>query len=167
MSEDTKVKFCEKDYTDEGQAEFKFGNGTTIKVDVNEFSDEMKTNLMMHGLMQKVGDSYASAKGDYTIGIAAAEKVIDQLRQDLWTASRASGPAKPKTGELVIALANLKGLAVEAVAPAVEAATDDQRKAWRKHPAIAAEIARLRAVKAQERAAKAEAEAGSADSISL
>ena len=153
-------KFCEKDYNDEGLAEFKFGNGTVVSVNVNDLSEDIRNNLMMHGLMQKVGDAYASAKGDFTIGVAAAEKVITQLHDGQWTASRASGEAKPKIGELVTALATLKGLDPAVVAVAVEKATDEQRKAWRKHPAIAAEIAKVRAEKAAERAAKAQAEGG-------
>jgi len=151
-------KFCEKDHSDDGLAEFKFGDGTVLTVDVNALDEAVKYNLMMHGLMQKVGDSFAGAKGNYTVGIAAAEKVIEQLQSGQWTASRASGETKPKTGELVVALANLKGLDPAVVAVAVEKATDDQRKAWRKHPAIAAEIARIRAEKAAERAAKAATE---------
>jgi hypothetical protein len=153
-------KFCEKDYTDEGVAEFKFGNGTVVMVNASDLSEDIRNNLMMHGLMQKIGDSYASARGDFTIGVAAAEKVIQQLMDGQWTASRASGESKPKIGELVTALANLKGLDATVVATAVEKATDDQRKAWRKHPAIAAEIAKIRAEKAAARAKAAVAEGG-------
>lgn len=154
------VKFCDKEYNEDGSAEFKFGNGTVVSVNVNDFDEEIKFNLMMHGLMQKIGDSFAGAKGDYAIGVGSAEKVIAQLQAGQWTASRASGEAKPKTGELVTALANLKGLEPEVVAVAVEKATDEQRKAWRKHPAIAAEIARMRAEKAAKRAAEATTEGG-------
>ena len=53
-------------------------------------------------------------------------------------------------GELSQALANLKKLDVETVTTAVNAAFGDQRKAWLKNAAIAAEIARIRAEKAAE-----------------
>lgn len=166
----TKVKapsFCKKDYSDEGVASFTFGNGTVVECDTSTLSDEQKFNLMMHGLLQKVGDSYASAKGDFTFGIAAAQKVVGQLANDQWTASHASaGEGTPKTGELAQAIANLKKLDVATVTTAVNAATDDQRKAWRKNAAIAAEIARMRAEKAAARAATAET-AGSVDDIEL
>lgn len=159
--------FCRKDYTDEGVASFTFGNGTVVELDVNQLSEEQKFNLMMHGLMQKVGDSYASAKGDFVIGIAAAQKVCDQLLNDQWTASRASaGEGTPKSGELAQAIASLKKLDLAAVTNAVNAATDEQRKAWRKNAAIAAEIARIRAEKAAARAAKAEG-ASNLDDIQL
>lgn len=157
-TEETKAAFCKKTWNAEGIASFLFGNGTTVSLNVHELSDDQKFNLMMHGLLQKGGDSYASAKGDYTFGIAAVQKVCDQLLNDQWAASRATGASEgaPRSTELAQALANLKKLDVAAVAKVVEAATDDQRKVWRKHPAIAAEIARIRAEKATARAKAAE-----------
>lgn len=162
-----KVPFCRKDWSEDGVASFTFGNGQEVSFNVMNLSDEQKFNLMMHGVMQKCGDAYASAKGDYTIAIAAVQKVIDQLENDQWTASRGTaGEGAPKTGELAQAISNLKNLPVAAVAEAVAKATEEQRKAWRKNAAIAAEIARMRAEKAAARAAKAET-AGSLDDINL
>lgn len=167
-AEATTPKFCSKDWEDDGSFTFSFGNGEVVRGNVNEFSDDQKTNLMMHGLMQKIGDSYASAKGDFVIGIAAAMKVVDQLLNDQWVASKASsGEAKPRSGELACAIANLKKLDLATVTAAVDKASDEQRKAWRKHPAIAAEVARLRAVKAAERAAKAQGDATGAGDIDI
>lgn len=168
MSENTtpaevkKPRFCEKDFSAEGIGTFSFSNGTILNFDINELSETQKFNLMMHGLMQKIGDSYASCGGEHTLAIAAAQKTWDNLLSDQWTASRASaGEGKPRSGELAQALANVKKLDLAAVSSVVEKATDEQRKAWRKHPAIAAEIARIRAAKAAERAAKAQEEATS------
>lgn len=164
---ETKIAFCRKDYTEEGLVTFAFGNGETVTLDTNALSDEQKFNLLIHGAQQKIGDSYASAKGDYTIGVAAAQKVCDQLLADQWNASRAStGEGAPKIGELAQAIANLKGMEIKLVSDAVGKATDDQRKAWRKNAAIAAEIARMRAEKAAARAAK-ESTGGTADDINL
>ena len=171
MNQDTQTEkapaFCRKDYTEEGVVNFAFGNGTIVALDTNALSDEQKFNLMMHGAMQKIGDSYASAKGDYTIGIAAAQKVCDQLLADQWTASRASsGEGAPKIGELSQAIANLKGMDVKLVNDAVSKATDEQRKGWRKNAAITAEIARMRAERAAARASK-ENTGGTAEDIVL
>lgn len=165
--QEEKVVFCRKDFTEEGAVTFTFGNGSVVTLDTNALSEEQKFHLMMHGTLQKIGDSYASAKGDYTFGVAAAQKVCDQLLADQWTASRASsGEGAPKIGELSQAIANLKSMDVKAVSEAVSKATDEQRKAWRKNAAIAAEIARMRAEKAAARAAK-ESTGGTADDISL
>lgn len=150
-----KIKFAEK--TSEGTVlSFKFGNDTVVTVDLSELSEDMQSNLMVHGALQKIGDSYASAGGDYAFAIAAAEKVIDNLKNDLWGSARTgSGEGKKSSGELATALSLLQGKDVAEVAAALEAATDEQRKAVRSHPAVKAKIAELRAAKAAEALAKA------------
>lgn len=150
-----KIKFAEK--TSEGTVlSFKFGNDTVVTVDLSELSETMQENLMVHGALQKIGDSYASAGGDYAFAIAAAEKVIDNLKNDLWGSARTgSGEGKKSSGELATALSLLQGKDVAEVAAALEAATDEQRKAVRSHPAVKAKIAELRAAKAAEALAKA------------
>jgi hypothetical protein len=154
-AEPKKIKFCEKD--SEGVVvSFKFGNGTELTLDLNEIPEETREDLMVHGALQKIGDSYASAGGDYAFAIAAAEKVIGNLRSGLFNAVRSgSGESKKGVGELATALAALQGKEVADVAVALEAATDEQRKALRSHPAVKAKIAELRAVKAAEALAKA------------
>lgn len=153
--EEKKIKFCEK--SGEGTvASFKFGNGHIITLDLAELSEEIQQELMLHGALQKIGDSYASAGGDFAFAIAAADKVIDNLRNGLWGSTRAgSGEGKKTSGELVTALAQLQNKEVAEVIAALEAATDEQRKAIRAHPAVKAKIAELRAQKAQEALAKA------------
>lgn len=157
MSETTEVKkpkFCDK--SSEGTvASFTFGDGTVLSLDVSNLSEEIQTELMLHGALQKIGDSYAGAAGDYAYAKAQAEKVIQNLIDGVWKAAREAGEAKPKSGELVQALAEIKGLEVEAVAAAVEAMDDERRKAVRSHPAVKAKIAEIRARKANEAAAKA------------
>jgi len=150
-----KIKFAEK--TSEGTVlSFKFGNDTVVTVDLSELSETMQENLMVHGALQKIGDSYASAGGDYAFAIAAAEKVIENLKNDLWGSARTgSGEGKKSSGELATALSLLQGKDVAEVAAALEAATDEQRKAVRSHPAVKAKIAELRAAKAAEALAKA------------
>lgn len=150
-----KIKFAEK--TSEGTVlSFKFGNDTVLTVDLSELSEEMQQNLMVHGALQKIGDSYASAGGDYAFAIAAAEKVIENLKNELWGSARTgSGEGKKSSGELATALSLLQGKDVAEVAAALEAATDEQRKAVRSHPAVKAKIAELRAAKAAEALAKA------------
>ena len=83
--------FCKKSWDANGVGTFVFGNGTTVSLDVNELSEDQKFNLMMHGLMQKGGDSYASAKGDFALGIASVQKVCDQLLNDQGVAEVAVG----------------------------------------------------------------------------
>lgn len=155
MSEEKKVKFCEK--SAEGTVvSFKFGNDTVVSLDLSTLSEDIQQELMVHGALQKIGDSYASAGGDFAFAIAAAEKVVENLTNGLWGSARASsGESKKSSGELATALAQLQGKDVAEVVAALEAATDEQRKAVRAHPAVKAKIAELRAAKAAEALAKA------------
>lgn len=154
-----KVAFCTVEGDGGTVLSFKFGNGHVLAVDLNELSEDIKSQLCVHGLTQKIRDSFAGCKGDFAVAIGLAEKVADQLLTGQWTASRASaGEAAPKITELVEALANLKSLDLAVVQAAVEKATPEKQKEWRKNAAVAAEIARLRAVRAAERAAKAKDE---------
>lgn len=149
-----KPKFADK-AADGTVATFTFGNGTVLTLDVSSLSEDVQTNLMLHGALQKIGDSYAGAAGDYDFAITQATKVITNLQDGVWKSAREAGESKPKTGELVQALAEIKGLEVEVVAAAVEAMDDEKRKAVRGHPAVKAKIAEIRARKANEAAAKA------------
>lgn len=150
-----KVKFCDK--SSEGTlVKFAFGDGETLSLELSELSEEMQQELMIHGALQKIGDSYSSAGGDYAFGKAAASKVIANLQQGLWGAPRSgSGESKKSVGELASALAALQGKDVAEVSAALEAATDEQRKTLRAHPAVKAKIAEFRAAKAAEALAKA------------
>ena len=149
-----KIKFCEK--TSEGMVvTFTFGNGEVRTLDLSTLSDEMRDNLAVHGALQKIGDSYASAGGDYAFAIASAEKVMENLQADMWGSARGTGEGKQKTGELATALALLQGKDVAEVTAALEAASDEQKKALRSHPAVKAKIAEIRATKAAEALAKA------------
>ena len=151
-----KARFCEK--TSEGTVvTFTFGNGEVRTLDLAELSEETQQDLMVHGALQKIGDSYSSAAGDYGFGIAQAEKTIQNLRDGNWGTPRTAGEGKQKIGELATALAALQGVDPAVVTAALEAATEDQRKAFRAHPAVKLKIAELRAAKAAEALAKANA----------
>lgn len=147
-----KTPFCTVTTDEAGVTHFSFGNGKDVSINPNELSEEQQRNLMYHGLVQKVRDSFSSAKGDYAFGEAAAEKVVQNLKDDKWTASRETGESKPKTTELAQALANLKGLDLAVVQAAVEKADEAKRSSWRKNAQVAAEIAAIRAANARKRA---------------
>ena len=135
---------------------FSFGNGIVVDIDLDELSEEISDQLLVHGLTQKVRDSFAAAKGDFNFAVGNAQKVIENLVNGQWNASRASGDGKPRTTELAEAISNLMKKPLEEVQASVEAASEDVRKAWRKNPRVAAEVLRIRAAKAQERVKKAE-----------
>jgi len=138
------------------QLNISFSDATSLLVDPAELSDEIRGELMFLGLQNKLRDSWASAKGDVEFAKGAANKTLDNLKNGLWTASRASGPAVKKTTELVQAIANLKKLETAQVQAIVDGATEDQIAAWRKNAQVKAEILRIRAEAARIRAEKAQ-----------
>lgn len=156
-AEMSKPKFAEKEYDlDTGEVSFTFGNGKSLSLNVNELSVEIQKHLMLHGALQKVGDSYAGAKGNYSEAVENASGVIEQLKQGVWRAARGEGDARPRLAELAEAIARIKSVELEKATAAVEKATDEQRKTWRGNAKVKAVIAQIRA----EKAAKALEEAG-------
>lgn len=158
---ESKVKFAAKEYDlDTGEYVITFGDGTVLMQNVDQLPDEMKRNLMFHGYGQKVGDSYAGAKGDYSKAKQAANDVIEQLKNGDWRAGR-DGEGRPRLGELADAIARVKGIPAEQARTAVDAAAAldgdeaakkagaEKLKVWRAHPKIKAALAALRAEKAQ------------------
>lgn len=147
-SEGKKVKFCDKDYDlDTLEVFFKFGNGEELVFDTKKCSEEIRTTLMLHGASQKIGDSFAGAKGNFVEGIQSAKDVIEQLYAGAWQASR-EGDARPRLAELAEAIARIKGVPLDAATAAVEKGTDEQRKAWRSNARVKLEIQKIRTEKA-------------------
>lgn len=150
------AKFCDKEYDlDTGVVYFAFGNGKTLEFDSNRCNEEIRKTLLLHGASQKIGDSFAGAKGNFNLGIQSAQDVIDQLYGGSWKAARGEGESRPRLAELAEAIARIKSVQLERATAAVEAASDEQRKAWRSNAKVKSVIASIRA----ERAAKALEEA--------
>lgn len=144
--------------TEEDKLVIQFADQSNLEVNPDDFSEEIKFELMMLGLGNKLRDSWASAKGDLAFAQGAANKTIDNLKNGLFTASRASGAVVQKIGELVQAIANIKNLPVEKVQEVVSAASETDVANWRKNPKVKAEILRIRHENAVARLAKAPGE---------
>lgn len=161
-------KFASKEYDlDTGAFEVLFGDGSKVELDVNKVNAELQKKAMFHGIAQKIGDSYAGAKGDFTKARESAQSVIDQLLAGEWRAARGEGEAKPRIGELSEAIARVKSVDLATATAAVEKADDEKRKTWRAHPKVKAAIAAIRSEKAQAELAKAEASAGAAEELTI
>lgn len=144
--------------TEDDKLVIQFADQSNLEVNPDDFSDDIKFELMMLGLGNKLRDSWASAKGDLAFAQGAANKTIDNLKNGLFTASRASGAVVQKIGELVQAIANIKSLPVEKVQEVVSAASETDVANWRKNPKVKAEILRIRHENAVARLAKAPGE---------
>lgn len=150
---EAKVKFADK--SGKGSiVTVKFGNGEQLTLDVSTLDEGIQNELMLHGALQKIGDSYAGAAGDYAFAIANAKKVINNLVSGQWKAAREGGTAAPRTGELAEAVARIKGMEVADAQALVDGLSDEQRKAVRGKDAVKAEIAKIRYEKAVAKAAK-------------
>jgi len=152
-------KFCEKGLAKDSTSliEFKFGNGEVLSMDVSELSEEMILALAVHGALQKIGDSYASAAGDFGFGVGQARRVITQLQNNEFNASRAGQGGPSKDLRLVFqALAELAKISEEDAQTKYESADEAGQKALRTHPQIKAKVAAYKAAAAAEAAAKVE-----------
>lgn len=141
---------------------FEVGDETRV-FELDKVSDEMKTQLMLHGASQKIGDSYAGAKSavegsdmtveEYTLN--AVETGIDQLYNNDWSI-RTGGAGGPRVTDLARAIAEATNADVQAVAEKLADTDADTKKALQADPAIKPILARIRAERAAEKAKEAE-----------
>lgn len=150
-----RIKVAAKGYDVEtGTLEVVFTNEEQLNICLDDLSADIVRQLAMHGLSQKVGDSYSSVKGDVQAAFEAAKKTIEQLSSGEWRVAKAAGEGSGRVGELAEAIARLKNVDVKKAAAAVANASEDMVKAWRANASIKAAIAEIRAEKAAARAAK-------------
>lgn len=148
-AEKKEPKFASKEYDmDTGVLTITFGNDEVVSADINSMPEDIRKQLALHGLAQKVGDSYAGAKGNYSEAIGSAKDVIEQLLAGVWKAARGESDARPRLAELAEAIARIKSVPLEKATAAVEASTEEQRKAWRGNSKVKAVIAAIKAEKA-------------------
>lgn len=158
------TKKASKTITETGVT-IEFADGNTLATDVSELSDEIKHQLMLHGLSQKLGDSYAGAELGEAHELAAS--VYENLKSGQFKAQREGSGGTQRSSMLVEALSAATGKSADECREVVNAMTDEQKKGLRKHPDVAKELARISAERAAEKARKAEAEAQGAEGPSL
>lgn len=126
---------------------FVLGNNLRVVAKPDELAEEIRDAALFHGVNQKVRDSAAgfSKDGDYSGAFRAMQTVVDNLTTGLWNAKGGSG-----TADLVQAVANLKGIEVEAAQGIIDGLDDEQIKTLMGKATVKAEILKIKA----ERAAK-------------
>lgn len=144
---------AEKDYNVEEQSfSFTFADGTILQGKLTDFIPAIVTELALHGVLQKGGDSYAGVKGDVNAAKANCQEVIDNLKSGVFSAGGGGGP---RLSDLAEAIGELKSVSFDVALEAVRAASDEDRRNWRAHPTIKEKIAEIALRKA--RAANQEA----------
>lgn len=111
------------------------------------------THLALHGLSQKLGDTYAGVKGDWAEGRARLVDALERLKKGEWTKAREAGG--PSTALVVEAIARLKGKDTSEVQEVWNGLGDEVKKGIRAKEDVKAMVATISAERAQARAAKA------------
>lgn len=137
----------------EGSVTFNFSNGKSLVAAIADIPQELRDRLALHGLGQKVGDSYAGAES-VEDAVESAGDVYEMLVGGKWT-ERTAG--EPRTSALAEALARVMTEAgqpksVEEATAAVKGMDDETRKNLRNQPSIKAAMS---AIKAERDAAAA------------
>lgn len=134
-----------------------FTNEEVVTVRLDELSPEIVVQLALHGLSQKLGDSYSGEK-DLVVAKGKVEAVAKRLREGDWKAVR-EGSGGGRITDLAKALAVITGRELAEAVEVIEGMGKEEKKALRAHAQIKAELARITA----ERAAKAVVDAPEAD----
>lgn len=127
-----------------------------LSVNLKDLPKEILTNLALHGIAQKVGDSYAGVKVQ-SEAVDKAKAVADRLVAGDWRAARQA--ASPRATQLAEALATAFGKTLEEANAALAKLSEDQIKELRKRPAIKLELQKIQAKKAAAKAKELEKEA--------
>jgi hypothetical protein len=125
---------------------------------VSKFTGEIQKQLMLHGASQKLGDSYSGEDADKCHAIFVG--VLKNLQDGNWSARAGGGGGSPRISQLAEALSRAANETVEACVAKLSEMSDDEKKAVKAHPAIAAALAAIKLEKAQAEAARLASEAG-------
>lgn len=143
---------------------FTFHDGEALTASLETLSPEIVNQLALHGLSQKIGDSYAGedAANCQTI----AEAVWKSLTEGNWSTRTGEGGG-PRISQLAEALARVTGQTVQDCVAKIAEMSDDQKKDLRAHPQIKAVTAEIKLEKARADAEKAKNEAGAGDDSAI
>lgn len=141
--------------------QFDFADGRSITVKVTDLNDDIRAQAMVHGISQKVGDSYASAE-DVEEAYDAATATVTSLLDGKWTTrTPGEGAGVTMVTEALFRVTSPEGHTMEQCAQIIENMDDDQIEGLKKLPPVKAALDAIRAERAVERAKKSSAEAAS------
>lgn len=133
-------------------------NGRELSVSVEQLDDAIRTQALMHGLKQKIGDAAAISRNPETGRSATTDdkfdamaEVLNRLLSGQWNKTREGGEGGGAGGLLFKALCKIKADKTPAEVRAyLEARTKEEQAALRKVPAIAAAIEEIKAAQAKD-----------------
>lgn len=133
-------------------------NGRELAVSIEQLDDAIRTQAMMHGLKQKIGDAAAISRNPDTGRSATTDdkfdamaEVLNRLLSGAWNKTREGGEGGGAGGLLFRALCKVKADKTPTEVRAyLEARTKEEQAALRKVPAIAAAIEEIKAAQAKD-----------------
>jgi hypothetical protein len=150
-----RVVVATKAITEDGNGiQVNFTDGNSVVVFLSDLSEDIRDKLALHGLSQKLGDSYAG-EPEVSVAFSCASNVAKRLAEGNWNAVREGGGGG-KVSDLALALGAETGKDIAACVEAIDAMDKTQRSGLRKHPRIAARLAQLAADRAAKKAEKAQ-----------
>lgn len=143
--------------TEQGLVTITPEGGEAITANLSELPDEMIRQLALHGLSQKLGDSYAGAgqeESPAAVVEANVTSLLDQLKQGVWSSRSGGGGGGARVTILAEAIHRVTGKELDECVRVVGEMEKDAKAEWRKHPQIAKAISEIRAEREQEKAEK-------------
>jgi len=141
-----------------------FASGETLSADVTAMPDEIKKHLIVHGLSQKLGDSYAGADEKEAYG--CAQRVLEGLMKGEWSTRSEGGGSR--TSMFLEAIARVLKTDVDDARTRFDAKTEEEQAAIKKHPQVKQALAQIKAERAAAELAAAEkATAGEDTALTL
>lgn len=128
---------------DRAYVRFDFADGKTIEVNLDSFSDTMQRHFSLHGIAQKLGDSYANAES-FAQAFNRFETLLAQLRQGIWNIGRQSSG-----GIWVEALQRATGSSFDDCLAKWDSLTKTAKADLKKHPKVRAAHAEITAERAK------------------
>lgn len=167
MAAAERAKVADKKVTENGTVEFSFvGDAGSLICDPSQLSEEMKAQLVLHGIKQKVGDAYSGVKGDVEEAVKLAQAAWENLLAGRFSAARESSGTAGAT-ELAKALAEVTGKDLAVVIARLEEMSKEERKELRENKRIAIVLARYKRERAEKAEKEAMEKAGDLDDINL
>ena len=135
---------------------FEFPDGGRFVAELDKMNDYMRTRLALHGIAQKLGDTYA---GEVESPEAEVRGMFEELVAGEWSQRR---PGEPRLGLIIEALSRMEDVTIDEAKEFWDTLSDEEKKTLRGDATVKAEVAKI----AAERATKAaEAQQGTAEGV--
>lgn len=154
-----KIKKASKTVAEDFSAvTFTFADGRALTVEMIGLNDELRRRGLVHGISQKVGDSYASAE---TIDEAyeAAADVVESLGRGEWSSRTVGGGAGKPTIliEALFRIIQAEGKTLQDATDLINEMSDEQREGLRRLAPIVAAVDAIKLERLSEKAKKSAA----------